>query len=225
MLLCAANVLIVDNYYKMLQSAKLIASELEVYIFLKNTGDELQTVEYIESLDLIKLAEYVPSKEVYQKAIQENPFLSQVAVADANNAFPSYIAAFPAQIPTDKYIKSLEDTFYNIEGVDELVFDRGAFLRYAEISDNLKHYRMVGFALIGAVSMFFLIAFILALIYGGEKRKNFFFSFVQYLIASIIGFWALWGYCSFFNYALSADQISSLLVIPFTAFLGTVMKE
>jgi cell division protein FtsX len=226
MLLSALCILIMNHYYLMESESDELNSHLSIYVFLnKNVQDSDKVRADIDSLSLISIDEFVLSKEVYKRSVEKNPFLAEIAIPDASNAFQSYIVASPAQIPDEQYLKTLEEELYKIDGVDEMVFDREGFARYLNLSQNLQYYRLIIYIFSGIIALFFIIALILSFTDEDKSWKKFLISFAIYNAAAIVGFWGLWGVCQVIKYPFVVDQISSLIVIPFTSLLGIVLKE
>jgi cell division transport system permease protein len=226
-ILCAGAVLTMNMFFQEKDRAASLYADLNFHIFLNKNLSEIEnaTVQNISNLDLLDIVEYVPSNEVYKRAVEKNPFLGNVSVPNVATVFQSYIVATPATILTAQALKTIEDAFYGMESVDELVFDKAAFLQFIALEEKLKFYQKAGYILAGAFAALFLIEFVIFMFAAKEKRKKFLLSFCICFIGAIAGFWLLQGLSAYINYALTVDQISALLAIPFTTFATTLTSQ
>jgi cell division transport system permease protein len=225
--LSALCVMILNHYFQMEQERRDIGSQLGVYVFLnKNASQEIAAQE-IQALNGVAITDEVPSKEVYRRAVEKNPFLAEIAVPDAANAFQSYFVLSPQVLPDDAFMNSLKESLYKMEGVDELVYDQDLFWRYIKLSNDLLHCRIAVYIFAGLSLLFFLLSFALSFADRENEQnwKSFLVTFGVYLVAAIGGFWGVWGLFSILKLPMFVDQISSLIVIPFSAVLSISLKN
>ena len=225
--LSALCVMILNHFFQMEQERRDLGSQLGVYVFLnKNASQEIVRGE-IESLSGVSIADEVPSKEVYRRAVERNPFLAEIAVPDAANAFQSYFILSPQVLPDDSFMNSLKESLYKAEGVDELVYDQDSFWRYIKLSNDLLYCRIAVYIFAGLALLFFILSFALSIVDREHEQawKTFLVTFGVYLVAAIGGFWGIWGIFSLMKLPMFVDQISSLIVIPFSAVLSLALKN
>ncbi|MDR0485167.1 MAG: hypothetical protein LBH29_00390, partial [Elusimicrobiota bacterium] len=131
---CAFFLLIANHYYYLKDYAENLSNEANVIVFIdKASKDDAAVCDAIEALNLAVIDEYVHAKDVYAKAVEENPFLKDVSVQGMDSSFQSYVKISPKELPTEEFMADLRNQLYKIEYIDDVIFDAPLFKHYSQI--------------------------------------------------------------------------------------------
>lgn len=223
---CAFFLLIANHYYYLKDYAENLSNEANVIVFIdKASKDDAAVCDAIEALNLAVIDEYVHAKDVYAKAVEENPFLKDVSVQGMDSSFQSYVKISPKELPTEEFMADLRNQLYKIEYIDDVIFDAPLFKHYSQIRASLIFYEFAVkvFALLIFAALF--IHIFISLFYRDEGLRHILYQFVYYLFASVAGFLSLWTVCLFYNYKLLVNQDAVFIIIPIAAALGIIYKD
>jgi len=229
--LCASFVFAANRYYEIETSAEELFSKIQIIVFFdKQNRDCDKTVNEIESLGILNLAEYVPSQQAYSKAVEKNPFLKEVSVPQDANYFASYAVFSPADIPTSEHLTLMRAAVMQISGVDEIIFNKSICAEYVKTENTLVFYKSAAVIFAIIIFIFFALQCLLRILKksGQTKKiaaKRLFLETAAYLISSSLGFVILWGSCQFAQYPLLINETAAFIIIPLSAALGVIFKD
>ena len=229
--LCASFVFAANRYYEVRAAAAELFSEIQITVFFdKQNRNCDKTVKEIESLGLLNFAEYTPSEQAYSKAVEKNPFLKEVSVPQDANYFASYAVFSPVDIPTPEHLTLIRAAVSQIEGVDEIIFDRSLCGQYVKAENTLLFYKSAASIFAIITFAFFLLKCLLRIFKKGEfakkvAAKRLVLETAAYLISSSLGFVILWGVCQFAQYPLLIDETAAFIIIPVSAAFGIIFAK
>ncbi len=223
---CSLSVLIANHYYQLQEYAAELSSKFNITVFLdKSCKDDSIVCENVEALGFVSVDEYISAEEVYDKAVEKNPFLKDVSVPGEKEAFQSYMKLTPLDFPTEEFLVIAKNSIMQIEDIDEVVFDPVIFNDYVKVKNIavLLQKTAIVFALIMLV--LFIVQSILFIIEKEENTRKYITNIAAYLLMSSLGFVAVWGICVFIQYPLLLDEKAAFIIIPLSAATGIIFKD
>ena len=219
-------VLAADHYYRIENHARELLPKLSMTVFIdKNCNDDAQVCDAIEALGFVTVSEYVHSKDVYDKAVEKNPFLKDVSVPGDSEIFQSYVKVSPSSFPTEDFLIDARNSIAGVENVNEVVFNPENFKEYVRAKNLLIFYQTillvfaaVIFALLIAQSVLFILA-------SEDNTRKFIIGAIVCLIAASTGFVGAWSICLFMQHPLIIDEIAAFYIIPLIAAFGIIFKD
>ena len=163
----------------------------------KSCKDDSIVCENVEALGFVSVDEYISAEEVYDKAVEKNPFLKDVSVPGEKEAFQSYMKLTPLDLPTEEFLVIAKNSIMQIEDIDEVVFDPVIFNDYVKVKNIavLLQKTAIVFALIMLV--LFIVQSILFIIEKEEKHSQIYNQYSSISFNVIIGFCCSVGYMRF----------------------------
>ncbi|MCL1972462.1 MAG: hypothetical protein FWG57_05685 [Endomicrobia bacterium] len=215
-----------DHYYRIENHARELLPKLSMTVFIdKNCNDDAQVCEAIEALGFVTVSEYVHSKNVYDKAVEKNPFLKDVSVPGDSEIFQSYVKASPSSFPTEDFLVAARNAVSGVENVSEVVFNPEVFKEYARVKNLLDFYRKILLIFAVIIIVLLISQSILFILESEDNTRKFIIGAISYLIAASIGFVVVWGICLFMQYPLIINEIAAFYIIPLTAAFGIIFNE
>ncbi|MDR3049930.1 MAG: hypothetical protein LBV16_08900 [Elusimicrobiota bacterium] len=225
-LFAAFSVLIANHYYYLKDYSLNLSNDISVIVFIdKASKDDAAVCDAIEALGLATIDDYVNSKDVYAKAVEENPFLKDIVVPGTENSFQSYVKLSPKELPTDDYMADLRNELYKIANIDDVVFDVSLFKQYAKIKSSVEFYRFAIMIFAAVIFTLLLLRIFISAALREERVRVFIYHLAAYMLSATAGFLIIWTVCLFYNYSLTISQEAIFIIIPLTASLGILYKD
>ncbi|MDR2426049.1 MAG: hypothetical protein LBD46_02545 [Endomicrobium sp.] len=218
-------VLAANHYYEIKKYSQSLLPGLVITIFIdKNAEDDAKVCEAIKSLGFVTIDEYAGSQEVYEKAVEKNPFLKDISVPRDSEIFQSYIKASPAALPTDDFLIEARNAIAELENVSEIVFNPENFQKYVRNEKLLAFYHGIFIIFAVIISVLLTAQSILFILQSEENSRKLITNCMAYLLSSSVGFIGMWSGCLFAQYPLIIDEIAAFYIIPFTAAFGIIFE-